>query len=161
MMVSRVVVLIAAVGLSTVPGFAQTRQPRCLHGENETNVQTQRRLEALDVADLINRLIERRPRNSAFPSWDALGMSPMVNSYRGMAGPRGDLARKIAWGSDEPLPGWQIHYVAAQDGYAFSLADLRDPCGLTFASNDTGMVIEGRPADRSRQVRVVPLDSSH
>jgi len=77
-----------------------------------------------------------------------------------MAGPRGDLARKIQWGAEQPLPGWQIHYVAAQDGYAFSLTDLRDPCSLTFASNDTGMLIQGRPADRSGPARVIPLDST-
>jgi hypothetical protein len=159
--VSRVGVLLGLVGLSMVPALAQTRAPRCLHGESETEVQAQRRIEALDATDLINRLIERRPRNSAYPTWEALGTSPMVNSYRGLAGKRGDLVRKIEWGADQPLPGWQIHYVAAQDGYAFSLTDLRDPCGLTFASNDAGMLIQGRPADRSGQVRVIPLDSTH
>ena len=76
------------------------------------------------------------------------------------AGPRGDLARKIQWGAEQPLPGWEIHYIAAQDGYAFSLTDVRDPCSLTFASNDTGMLIQGRPADRG-PVRVIPLDSTH
>ena len=158
---SRLGVWLALVGLSMVPALAQTRVPRCLHGENETEVQAQRRVEALDATDLINRLIDRRPRNSAYPTWEALGKSPMVNSYRGMAGKRGDLVRKIEWGADQPLPGWQIHYVAAQDGYAFSLTDLRDPCELTFASNDAGMLIQGRPADRSGQIRVIPLDSTH
>jgi len=160
MAVSRLGLLLAVVGLSMVPAMAQTRAPRCLHGENETEVQLQRRIEALDAADLINRLIDRRPRGSAYPTWEALGKSQMVNSYRGMAGKRGDLVRKIEWGTDQPLPGWGIHYVAAEDGYAFSLADLRDPCTLTFASNDTGTVIEGRPADRSGQIRVIPLDST-
>ena len=159
-MVLRLGLLLALVGLSVVPGLAQTRPPRCLHGENETQVQAQRRIEALDAADLINRLIDRRPRNSAFPTWEALGKSPMVASYRGMAGARGDLVRKIEWGAEQPLPGWQIHYVAAEEGYAFSLTDLRDPCALTFASNDTGMLIQGRPADRSGPVRVFPLDST-
>jgi hypothetical protein len=159
--VSRLGLLLALVGFSMVPAMAQTRGPRCLHGENETDVQAQRRLEALDAADLINRLIERRPRNSEYPTWEALGKSPMVASYRGMAGTRGDLVRKIQWGTDQPLPGWRMHYVAAQEGYAFSLTDLRDPCGLTFASNDTAMIIEGRPADRRGPVRVIPLDSTH
>jgi len=159
--VSRLGLLLACIGLSMVPALAQSRAPRCLHGENETDVQLQRRTEALDAADLINRLIDRRPRGSAYPTWEALGKSQMVNSYRGMAGKRGDLVRKIDWGTDQPLPGWRIHYVAAGDGYAFSLSDLRDPCEFAFASNDTGTVIEGRPADRSGQVRVIPLDSTH
>ena len=157
---SRLGLLLVLVGLSMAPAMAQTRGPRCLHGENETEVQAQRRLEALDAADLINRLIDRRPRESVYPTWEALGKSPMVASYRGIAGPRGDLVRKIEWGAEQPLPGWRIHYVAAMDGYAFSLTDLRDPCTLTFASNDTGTVIEGRPADRSGRVRVIPLDST-
>jgi len=161
MVVLRLGLLMALVGVSMGPAVAQTRAPRCLHGENETDVQAERRLEALDTADVINRLIDRRPRESAYPTWEALGKSPMVASYRGMAGARGDLVRKIEWGAEQPLPGWRIHYVAAPDGYAFSLTDLRDPCELTFASNDTGMVIEGRPADRSGRIRVIPLDSTH
>jgi hypothetical protein len=160
MVVSRLGLLLALVVVSMVPALAQTRVPRCLHGENETDVQAQRRLEALDTADLINRMIDRRPRESAYPTWEALGQSPMVASYRGMAGARGDLARKIDWGTDQPLPGWRVHYVAAADGYAFSLSDLRDPCELTFTSNDSGTVIQGRPADRSGRIRVVPLDST-
>lgn len=161
MVVSRPGLLLALMCLSLVPGLAQTRGPRCLHGVGESDVQKQRRLEALDAADLVARILDRRPRDSAYPAWEALGKSPMVNAYRGMAGKRGDLVRKIRWGADQPLPGWQIHYVAAQDGYAFSLTDLRDPCELTFAVNDTGMLIEGNPADRNGQGGVIPLDSTH
>lgn len=160
-MVSRLGLLFALFVLSMVPVLAQTRAPRCLHGENETEVQLQRRTEALDAADLINRLIDRRPRNSEYPTWEELAKSQMVASYRGIAGARGDLVRKIQWGADQPLPGWRIHYVAAEDGYAFSLTDMRDPCQLTFASNDMGTVIEGRPADRRGQPRTIPLDSTH
>jgi hypothetical protein len=154
--------LMAAIGLWVSSAAAQTLQaPRCLHGQNETQAQAQRRNEALDAADLINRAIDRRPRESAYPSWEELAKSSMVSSLRSFAGIRGDLARKMTWGEDEPLPGWRIHYVAAQDGYAFSLTDIRDPCQLTFTSNDTAVIIEGRPADYRGRVRVIPLDSSH
>ena len=163
---SRAILLAAIAGLSAAtagppaqPAPAQIR-PRCLHGADETEMQRQRRLEALDASDLIVRILDRRPKDTAYPSWEELGDSPMVDTYRRVTGPRGDLARKIAWGADEPLPGWRIHYVAAQDAYAFSLTDLRDPCALTFASNDTGVVIAGRPADRRGQMRVIPLDST-
>jgi hypothetical protein len=152
--------VLALMALSLVPGFAQTRAPRCLHGAGETDVQKQRRLDALDTVDLIVRILDRRPRDSSYPEWEALGKSPMVNSYRGMAGRRGALARKIRWGTDEPLPGWSIHYMADENDYAFSLTDLRDPCELTFAANDSGMLIEGSPADRRGQVGVIPLDST-
>jgi hypothetical protein len=161
MRLSRIGLLVAIVGLWMVPAAAQTRGPRCLHGESETDVQAQRRNEALDAADLINRALDRRPRDSPYPTWEALAKSAIINSYRGIAGRRGDLARKMAWGSDEPLPGWRIHYVAAQTGYAFSLTDMRDPCQFTLATDDTQVIIQGRPADWRGRVGVIPLDSTH
>jgi hypothetical protein len=158
---SRIGLLLALLTLWTAPAWAQVRPSRCLHGESETEVQAQRRTEAFDATDLINRLIERRPRGTAYPKWEAFAKSPMVAQYLGIAGARGDLARKIMWGSDQPLPGWRIHYVAAQDGYAFSLIDIRDPCQFTLSTNDTQVIIEGRPADWRSQPRTIPLDSSH
>ncbi len=162
MRLSGIVLVVAAIGMWVSPAPAQTVQPsRCLHGQNETPVQAQRRNEALDAADLINRVIDRRPRESAYPSWGELAKLPAVITLLGIAGTRGDLARKMEWGKDQPLPGWRIHYVAAQDGYAFWLTDMRDPCQLTFASNDSALVIEGRPADYRGRVRTIPLDSTH
>jgi hypothetical protein len=160
MHLSRAGLVLIAVGLWIVPTSAQPRLPRCLHGENETQVQRQRREEAIDGADLINRILDRGRRDTAYPTWEALAKSPRIAAYSGIAGTVGDLVRKMEWGTDQPLPGWRIHYVAAQDGYAFSLRDMRDACQLTLASNDTGVIIEGRPADRRGQVRVIPLDSS-
>jgi hypothetical protein len=160
---SRIGLALVAAGLWIAPAFAQTIQvpPRCLHGDNETQVQAARRGDALEAADLINRALDRHPRDSAYPSWEALAMSQAVSTFRGFAGQRGNLARKMEWGRDEPLPGWRIHYVAGQEAYAFSLSDLRDPCQFTVSSNDTGVIIEGRRADWRRQVRVIPLDSTH
>jgi len=152
--------LFMAATVWMTPVFAQGLGSRCLHGERETQVQAERRVEALDASDLINQVLERNPRNRAYPSWEALAKSPRIASLRGMSGRTGDLARKMDWGAEHPLLGWRMHYVAAQDGYAFSLTDIRDPCQLTFASNDSGTVIEGRPADRRGQVRTIPLDSS-
>jgi hypothetical protein len=122
-------------------------------------MQAQRREEAVDGVDLINRMLQRRPAGTAYPKWDEIAGSPMLGQFRTAPGGWGDLARRMEWGTAEPLPGWRIHYVAAQDTYAFSLTDTRDPCRFTFASNDTGTVIEGQPT-RMRGVRVVPLDSS-
>jgi hypothetical protein len=156
---SRMSLLLIAVGLWSTPSSAQVG-PRCLHGEAETQVQQQRREDAVDGADLINRILDRNPRATAYPTWAALAKSPVVAAYRSMPGRRGDLARRMQWGADQPLPGWQIHYVAAEDAYAVSLTDTRDPCQHTVATNDTGLVIEGRPANLRGQPRVVPLDSS-
>lgn len=160
MHVSRASLILIALGLWIVPTSAQTRLPRCLHGDSETQVQQQRRAEAIEGADLINRLLYRGRRDTAYPTWEALAKSPRIASFRGIAGRLGDLVRKMEWGTDEPLPGWRIHYVATPDAYAFSLTDMRDPCQFTVAGNDTGAVIEGRPADLRGQPRTIPLDSS-
>jgi hypothetical protein len=160
MSLSRISLVSIAVALWIAPSSAQPRLSRCLHGETETPMQAQRREEALDGADLINRMLERHRPGAAYPTWEALAKAPAVTSLRGLAGVRGDLARKMEWGADEPLPGWRIHYVSASHGYAFSLTDSRDPCQLTLTSNDSGIVFEGRPVDRRSRVRVIPLDSS-
>jgi hypothetical protein len=158
---SRISFLLAALALWIAPPSAQTIQaPRCLHGESETQAQAERREEALDATDMINRALERQPRGTAFPTWEALAKSPAIASLRSMLGRQGELARRMDWGSDLPLPGWRIHYVAARDSYAFSLTDIRDPCRLTLVSNDTGVVLEARPANRRGRPRVIPLDST-
>ena len=159
MRVSRTGLMVIAVVLWSVPSIAQVG-PRCLHGESESRVQQQRREDAIDGADVINQILERNRRDAAYPTWDALAKSPLVASYRGMPGRAGDLARRMQWGTDQPLPGWRIHYVAGENAYALSLTDIRDPCQLTIATNDTGLVIEGRPASLRGQMRVIPLDSS-
>ena len=156
---SRIGLLVVVVGLWSAPSSAQIG-PRCLHGESETQVQQRRREEAIDGADLINRILDRGRRDTAYPTWEALAKSPRIAAQRGIAGRVGDLVRKMEWGTDQPLPGWLIHYVAAEDAYAFSLTDIRDPCQLTVASNDTGTIIAGRPVDLRGQPRTVPLDSS-
>lgn len=154
----RISPVLAVAVLWSAPSSAQLARP-CLHGSNETPTQAERREEATDAADLINRVLGRKPLGSSYPSWEQLENWAGLSSYRGMRGPLGDLARKMTWGANQPLPGWQIHYVAENDAYAFSLTDVRDPCRLTLASNDRGIVIEGQPT-MPRTPRVVPLDSS-
>jgi hypothetical protein len=135
--------------------------PRCLHGENETRMQQQRREDAIDGADLINLILGRTRREGPYPTWEELAKSPLVSSALGASGRSGELARRIQWGAEQPLPGWLIHYVVGAEAYAFSLTDIRDPCQLTISTNDTGLVIEGRPANVRGRMRVIPLDSSH
>jgi hypothetical protein len=161
MSVSRIVRLFVVVAFAAGPASAQVpRAPQCLHEESESAFQAQRREEALAGADLINRVLARKSVGAAYPAWDAVAKWAPLAEFRGISGKQGDLARKMAWGTDEPLPGWRIHYVAAPTAYAFSLADARDPCRLTFSSDETGVVVEGRPASTRSPFRVVPLDSS-
>ena len=134
--------------------------PRCLHNGAESRTDARRRQEALGAAHLINRVLLRVPASRApYPTWEDLANSSVVDSYRGMSGTVGDLARKMEWGMSEPLPGWTIHYVAEKDAYTFTLTDSRDPCQFTYTSNDTGTIIQGSAISKGT-FGVVPLDSS-
>ncbi len=92
-----------------------------------------------------------------YQTWEQLAASTAIATLRGMGGRSGELARTIQWGTSEPLPGWRIRHVAAEDAYAFSLTDTRDPCGFTYYSDETGTIVEGHPTDLGRGGRLVPL----
>jgi hypothetical protein len=138
--------------------FAQTSQA-CLHRGLESLEEAQRRDEAFLAMRLIDQaLMQRSPFNRApYPTWEELARSQAIAPLRGMGDRMGKIARKMRWGTDEPLPGWQIHYVAGPDAYAFSLTDVRDPCGFTYYANDTGTIVEGHQLRDSRRGRIVPI----
>jgi hypothetical protein len=92
-----------------------------------------------------------------YQTWEELASSPSIATLRGMGGPMGDIARRMQWGTEEPLPGWQIHHVTRGSAYAFSLTDTRDPCGFTYYSNDSGTIIEGHPIRGSGRGGIVPI----
>ena len=151
--------LLLALTVYESPVAAQSVEA-CLHSRLESPVEGRRRQDALRAARMINTLIVSPapgPRAAgAYPSWEELAKSPQLASLRGIGGPAGDLARKIQWGTQYPLPGWAIHYLANEVGYAFSLTDVLDPCRFTYHSNDTGVIIEGESID-SNNPRIVPL----
>jgi hypothetical protein len=149
---------IALVGLvACSPAFAQARQG-CLHGAMESRPEEQRRTEALTATHIINTVLARLPRTMPFPTWEELANSPRIAPLRGTGGAMGDIARKMLWGTIEPLPGWLIHYLAGRDAYAFSLRDSRDPCGFGYASDESGVIVETYPVS-SRVVGIVPLET--
>lgn len=146
------VLLLASAG----PAAAQAREG-CLHTGLETRAEAQRREEALAATRMINSALPYLPNSPAgYPTWEALAQAPAVASLRGMGGPAGDLARKIQWGAPEPLPGWRIHFVTSGEAYAFSLADVSDPCRFTYYSNDSGVIVEGQ-AIGGRRFGVIPI----
>ena len=93
----------------------------------------------MDGADLVKRLLNRRPRAAAYPTGKAGGVADGRVDFAVCQAGRA-ICRRMQWG-DQPLPGWRIHHVAAESGTPWSLIDLRDPCQLTVATNDTGLVI--------------------
>ena len=115
---------------------------------------SERRTEALRAVRMFNSaatagrsgpLVPRVPRQPLppYPSWSDLTTSVSVGTWRTDGGPMGDLARKIRWGDQEPLPGWQIHWIANADGYAFTLTDMRDRCGFSYSSDERGVILQG------------------
>jgi hypothetical protein len=150
--------MVLGLVLCAGPALAQARQ--CLHMGLENPVEVRRREDALAAARLINMAMERGGRlpnqQPVYQTWEELASSTTVASLRGMGGPLGDVARRMAWGSDEPLSGWEIHHVTRQGAYAFSLTDIRDPCGFTYYSNNTGPIIEGYPVSGGR-ARLMPI----
>jgi hypothetical protein len=109
----------------------------CLHGENETESERQRRVEALAAMRLIGSLLERVPVNPlGYPDWQTLARSKAVSDLRNGAGPGAELAQKMRWGDAEPLPGWALTYQRSQYRVRFILVDSRDPCGFSYDSDD-------------------------
>ena len=136
-------VLLVGPLVGPLPPGQQSGRGNCLHGDTETDAEYQRRSDALDAMRLIDFVISRTISRSLvvrMPTWGDLAASPVVASLRGMRGPRGDLARRIAWGESTPLPGWSIDYVATTTDVRFALKDLRDPCGFTYSSQDPNVI---------------------
>ena len=114
---------------------------------------SQRRTEALRAVRMFNTAASAegrsplvpRPRTPEppYPEWSDLGTSGSVAMWRADGGPTGDLARKIRGGDIEPLPGWEMHWVASADGYAFTLTDVRDRCGFSYSSDERGVILQG------------------
>jgi hypothetical protein len=138
--------LVAALLLMASPAAAQ-----CLHAGGESAAEARRREDALALTRMITNALA-----PPYVGWEQLGDSPRIMSLRGMGGPLGDLARRVRWGDPEPLPGWQIHYVANRGAYAVALTDTRDACRFTYYTDDSGVVAEGQPLN-PRRPGMVPI----
>jgi hypothetical protein len=141
-------ILLLALLLLARPGGAAA-QDQC----SSAGPTPQRRAEAFRAVRMFNTaagagrgpLLPKLPRvaEPPYPGWSDLAASGSVAMWRADGGPTGDLARKIRWGETEPLPGWEIHWVANADGYAFTLTDVRDRCGFSFSSDERGVILQG------------------
>lgn len=155
----RKLVMVGLIGvfLLTSDGSTGEAQLACLHRDFETAVQRERREEALRSVWLINSAIANYGMfKKGYPSWEEL--APTVGALRSDGGPMGRLARKMRWGTSELLPGWNIHHVAAANGYAFSLRDVRDLCGFSYFADNRGLIVEGEAIEP--RARVIPAEGS-
>ena len=134
-----------------MPRFGLPRREtraECLHGVNETVAEQGRRLEALNAMRLIYGLLERVPVSPlGYPDWGTLARSKAVAGLMNT----NPLAKKLQWGTSEPLPGWRISYEAGTTFVRFALTDTTDPCGFTYSSEDPDVMPWGNYG------RVVPL----
>jgi hypothetical protein len=133
------VVLAVSMPVAT---FAQTPQAGCLN-DVETQAERARRQEALQATRLINTVAAQARVLGRYLSWSALAASSVVATMRTDGGTMGQLARRIAWGAPEPLPGWNMHFVAHDDAYAFRLRDVRDSCSFAYLSDESGLIWQG------------------
>jgi hypothetical protein len=125
-------------------------RPFCLHGVKETPQEQQRRMEALAAMRLIYGLLSRVPASPlGYPDWQTLARSKVVADLKNIQGETGELARKIQWGSNEPLPGWTFSYKVGVASVAFAIRDLRDLCEFTYSSTDPDVV--------AGSSRIIPL----
>jgi len=149
-------IAIVLTGASPIRVSAQTGQ--CLHQAGETFSEQQRRTDAVRAIQLIGGLASRSvvPRQEAYPEWEEVARRGAAMG-RMDGGPMGRLARRMDWSGREPLPGWQVHYVADRSGYSLSLRDLTDPCRLAYFSDESGMISEGQARDTAPLLR--PLDT--
>lgn len=152
MRLSPVCLILLGIGPCAAPALAQPGAI-CLHVGIESPAERQRRTDALVAMRVINSAmtgVVRIPNQGlAYPTWEELGGKP-ITAMPGLGGLMGEFARKIRWGTSEPLPGWRIHHVRSDNGYAFSLTDMRDPCGFTYSSDETHVIVEGYPVGRGR-----------
>jgi hypothetical protein len=133
--------LVLVVSMS-VAASAQTPQAGCLN-DVETQAERVRRQEALQATRLINTVAAQARVLGRYLSWSALAGSSVVATMRTDGGTMGQLARKIAWGTPEPLPGWNMHFVADADAYAFRMRDVRDSCAFAYLSDESGLIWQG------------------
>jgi hypothetical protein len=114
----------------------------CLHGDGESTMEALRRNAALDAMRLIDQALSSPSLRDR--SWDGLGRSSVVGELLSKNGVMGDLARRIQWGSPEPLSGWGLAYVVNGALVRYALTDLTDPCSFAYSSADPQVVSPGR-----------------
>lgn len=126
---------------------AQVRRPGIPTCPADTPAQLESRRLALDAVRQINLAARRfKMQHQMYPSWQELADTPPVRLYGGLS---------LKWGTDEPVPDWKIHYLTDQGSYLFTLTGARDKCGISFVSDETARVLDGR--DMGASYGVVPL----
>jgi len=119
---------------------AQAQQ--CLHDNNETQPQKQRRIDAVNAVRRINTA-------EAWNKSDVNKFVPFTELVTSASWKKlnGEDGLKLSDGAIGILPGFELHLSTDGTGYSMSLTDKSDPCMFTVYSNDVGIVFTGYPID--------------
>jgi len=118
---------------------------QCVPSVPRTHQQVERRQDGVKAARMINNLQANQPGNASkkYLSQADLASSPLATQQTGAAA---EFFKKLNFASGaELMPGWELRLGVTADGYWFSIRDKMDPCGLTFVSNQDGLILEAQP----------------
>ena len=146
-MTKKILVSIAVLmSLQASPATAaqQPQQP-CAAGATPTPEQTARRRQGVGLTRTINNLQVNQPgaRTNKFLQQQELGTSPFATRQTGASA---EFHRSLNFTPGAELsPGWALTLELTSTGYWFMIRDKTDPCGLTFISNQDGLIFEAEP----------------
>jgi hypothetical protein len=146
--------LLAQAGVSP-PGNVTPPVEPCFHGAQETEIERARRTDAVAAMRMIDWVMRQHGVEGLRDVWPVMGNLTAAIILKDAEGRVGELARRIGWGADEPLPGWRItlsRSSRSRQVTVYALTDTRDPCALTLLSTDPDVV-------PPRPYGVMPLDA--
>ena len=134
-------ITLGVAALQASPVAAQ----QCVPSAARTPEQIARRQDGVRAARTINNLEANQPGNASrkYLSQGELASSPFAAKQTGAAA---EFFQKLNFTPGaELMPGWELTLDVTGDGYWFSIKDKTDPCGLTFVSNQQGLILDAQP----------------
>lgn len=130
--------VLAAQAGAPPPGQVAPPVEKCLHNTlEESPAERERRNAAMAAMRMIDWVrLQGGATGLRRSYWTVMANTDAVQRLKRMDGRVGELARRMAWGDDEPLPGWRIQFLDSWIAPAYSLTDTRDPCKLVYRSTD-------------------------
>lgn len=132
------------VGIAALQ-FSPVAAQQCVPSAAKTPEQVARRQDGVRAARTINNLEANQPGSASkkYLSQGELPSSPFATKQNGAAA---EFFQKLNFAPGaELMRGWQLTLDVTENGYWFSIKDSTDPCGLTFVSNQQGLILEAQP----------------
>jgi hypothetical protein len=115
--------------------------------------------EAVSIVRLVNTVqLWHRLEHGQYASWTELPTTDAFQRIRGdarleAAGMGGTLASSLAFDAPEVRPGWAAKLVIDNDpsAYSFILKNVSEKGGPSFATDEKGIILTGKPLDSDLQ----------